>query len=69
MKVLKELESLSDKCSEKAIDSKKALDSKKAIEKLKETIVYYGNNVERMDYPIMKEISYNQQSNRESMSS
>lgn len=38
-KVLEELETLSEKCS------------KKALEKLKETIVYYRNNVERMDYP------------------
>jgi hypothetical protein len=39
MKVLEELESLSDKCSNKP------------LEKLKETISYYRNNVEKMDYP------------------
>lgn len=39
IKVLEELELLSDNCS------------KKSLEKLKETIVYYRNNVGRMDYP------------------
>ncbi len=39
LKVLSELETLSDKCP------------KKSLEKLKETIVYYRNNVDRMDYP------------------
>lgn len=39
LQILSELETLSDKCS------------KKSLEKLKETIVYYQNNVERMDYP------------------
>lgn len=38
-KVLEELETLSEKCC------------KKALGKLKETIVYYRNNVDRMDYP------------------
>jgi len=37
--MLEELESLLDKCPEKS------------LEKLQETIVYYGNNAIRMDYP------------------
>jgi hypothetical protein len=45
-KVLEELEMLSEKCS------------KKALEKLKETIVYYRNNVERMDYPVYERAWY-----------
>jgi hypothetical protein len=40
VQILSELKTLSDKCS------------KKSLEKLKETILYYQNNVERMDYPI-----------------
>lgn len=39
IQILSELEALSDKSS------------KKSLEKLKETILYYRNNVERMDYP------------------
>jgi len=39
LKVLTELEGLLEKCP------------KKSLEKLKETILYYRNNIERMDYP------------------
>jgi len=39
LQVLSELEALSDKCP------------KKSLEKLKETMLYYRNNIDRMDYP------------------
>lgn len=46
MKVLSELESLSENCS------------KKSLEKLEETILYYVNNVDRMDYASYEKEGY-----------